>query len=125
MCRFSLIKLLPAFVTAAALTPCTAAERGTVEKYERAQPSLSGQDTDTSRKVRFFANGREYRLRLRLNSRLERWSSGHWHQYAGALEGKDGSWARLAMSDSTLHGVIFDGDDLIAIEPAENGQVTV
>ncbi len=125
MCRFSLIKLLPAFVTAAALTPCTAAERGTVEKYERAQPSISGQDTDTFRKVRFFANGREYRLRLRLNSRLERWSSGHWHQYAGALEGKDGSWARLAMSDSTLHGVIFDGDDLIAIEPAENGQVTV
>jgi hypothetical protein len=125
MNRIRHFKLLPALVVLAApLVPSAAAERGTVEKFERALPIISKRD-DASRDVRFFADGREYRLRLRLNSRLERWSSGHWHQYAGFLEGREHSWARLAMTDATLRGVIFDGSELIAIEPAENGEVTV
>jgi hypothetical protein len=124
--RIGHLRLLPALAAlAAAQMPCAAAEVGTVDKFERAQPIIAKRDGDESRDVRFFANGREYRLRLHLNPRLDQWSSGQWRQYAGSLEGEGKSWARIAIAEKTLRGVIFDGVDLLAIEPAQTGEVTV
>jgi Metallo-peptidase family M12/Domain of unknown function DUF11 len=126
MNRIACFKLLLALAgLGAASVPCAADERGTVDNSERAQPVISKRGDQGSVRVRFFANGRDYRLRLELNPRLERWSTGTWHQYAGSLEGNGKSWARLAIADTALSGVIYDGEELVAVEPAGNGQLTV
>jgi hypothetical protein len=121
--RFESLLLLA--VLGSASVPCAADERGTVDRFERAQPIVSKRANESALRVGFFANGREYHLRLELNPRVERWSTGAWHQYAGVVEGNGKSWARLAVAGSALRGVFYDGHELLAIEPADEGQVTV
>src|SRR4051812_35661578 len=86
----------------AASLPCVADERGTVDRFERAQPTVSRRDGDAALRLSFYANGREYRLRLAPNPRLDRWSVGRWHQYTGAIEGNGRSWARLAVAEGAV-----------------------
>ncbi|HET9865068.1 MAG TPA: M12 family metallo-peptidase, partial [Steroidobacteraceae bacterium] len=74
----------------------------------------------------FFANGREYRLRVEPNRRVQRASTGgHWRQYAGVIEGNDSSWVRLAIAGQALRGVIYDGQQFLAVEPADDGSLMV
>jgi hypothetical protein len=119
------IEVLLALAVLGASSAASAADLGTVDRFERAAPTVSKLGSDSSLHVRFFANGRDYRLRLELNPRLERWSTGPWHQYAGVIEGNARSWARLAIAGAELRGVIYDGQELIAVEPAEQGEVAV
>src|ERR1043165_9046843 len=66
----------------------------------------------------FLALGRDFRLQLAPNPRLARWAAGsRWQQYAGTLDGVSGSWARLAVAGDSWRGVIFDGRELLLVEP--------
>jgi len=126
MYRIGRLELLAALATlGVASVPCASKELESIERSERARPAISALGMEGALRVRFFANGREYHLRLELNRRLDRWSSGAWHQYSGVIEGHQGSWARLAIAGNAIRGVVHDGNELLAMEPAEDGQLTV
>jgi hypothetical protein len=124
--RISRFELLLALgVLAGVYAAAVAGDRGTLDRYERAQVAVSKRAGEAGLRVRLSANGRDYQLRLDVNPRLEAWSRGSWHQYRGVIEGSDRSWARLAIAGEAIRGVLYDGEELLAIEPAEQGQVTV
>ena len=108
-----------------AAVPCVAQQPATIAETERVLPAIIRQGQADGLRVSFFARGRTYHLRLESNPRLERWSRGSWHQYRGAIEGIANSWARLAVAPGAMRGVMYDGQGLIAIEPADDGQLTV
>jgi hypothetical protein len=73
--------------------------------------------------LRFDAFGRRFEMSLRPNGRLmeqARVKAGptSLQLYQGTLDGVAGSWVRLATKGSTLHGMMWDGTQLYAIEPA-------
>jgi hypothetical protein len=84
---------------------------------ERVLPVVSKLEGSGELRVTFAAQGRDFRLELMPNRRLERWSDGQWHHYAGALAGAKGSWARVSLGDGSLRGVLFDGHELLLLEP--------
>jgi hypothetical protein len=118
--RFIALGVLAGMTTAA-----TAGDRGTVARHEQARVTVAARAADGALRMQFFANGRDYHLKLDLNPRLDRWSSGHWRQYTGGIEGNDKSWARLAIADGEIRGVLYDGAELLALEPAAAGELTV
>lgn len=125
------IQLLTVFGLLAATTASAAAgDRGSVDGSGRVQVTVVQVAVVQragvgSLRVGFSANGRDYPLHLDLNPRLEAWSSGHWHQYTGVIEGNGRSWVRVAVAGDAIRGVVYDGEQLLAIEPAEQGQLTV
>lgn len=100
-------------------------ETASPRNAERVQPVLSKLQSRGEMEVKFAAQGRDFHLRLTPNRRLERWSSGQWHHYAGVLQGASGSWARVSVADQALRGVVFDGRELWALEPGEGGSTWV
>lgn len=121
----SLQRLAFLAVLGIAAVPCVSREPATVILSERVRPAIVRQGKESALRVSLAANGRVHHLRLGLNPRLERWSTGSWHQYRGVIEGIGNSWARIAVSHDLIRGVIYDGQDLIAIEPADDGQLVV
>lgn len=93
------------------------AESRPAENAERVRPVVAKLQRAGELQVTFAAQGREFHLLLTPNARLERWSSGQWHHYAGTLGGAKGSWARISLADDALRGVIFDGQELLLLEP--------
>lgn len=65
--------------------------------------------------LRFNALGRSYDLRLEPNSRIKAPISGI-QAYRGEIAGVRGSWARIVIVEGVPRGLIFDGNELIAIE---------
>jgi hypothetical protein len=120
MLRFR-VELLLALAACSALTaaPCLSREGLLVEELARVEASVSKLGTDGLR-VSFEAKDRDYRLRLVPNPRLVRWATGsRWQHYSGVLERVPGSWARLSVAGNSLSGVIFDGQQLLVLEPGE------
>jgi hypothetical protein len=73
--------------------------------------------------LRFDAFGRRFEISLRLNGRLmeqlqAKPGSSSLQLYQGALDGVAGSWVRLARKGAVVHGLMWDGEQLYAIEPA-------
>lgn len=73
--------------------------------------------------LRFDAFGRRFDMALRLNGRLmeqlqAKPGSSSLQLYQGTLDGAAGSWVRLARKGAVLHGMMWDGEQLYAIEPA-------
>jgi hypothetical protein len=97
------------------------AETPSRENAERVLPVISKLQGRGELQVTFAAHGRDFRLALAPNARLERWSNGQWHHYAGRLEGASGSWARVSVAGESLRGVIFDGHELLLLEPGDGG----
>jgi hypothetical protein len=98
--------------------------RGTARNLQGDNDSLAAESSATV--LSFNALGRSYDLQLVDNSRL---LSGDARQvlanniqlYRGHLAGADGSWARITVIDGIPRGVIWDGEQLIAIEgPGDN-----
>ena len=116
-------------VAAAALAPSVAAASdaaGRILYFEplRALPSAT---TAAQRKagaslqqLHFDAFGRRFDLSLGSNERLMASKTEHsqLELYRGSIDGIAGSWVRLATQGDVLHGMIWDGTQLYAIEPA-------
>jgi hypothetical protein len=70
--------------------------------------------------LRFDAFGRRFEISLGSNGRLmeSKPEQSQLALYRGAIEGVDGSWVRLATKGDALHGMMWDGTQLYAIEPA-------
>lgn len=70
--------------------------------------------------LRFDAFGRRFEISLGLNTRLmaSKPQQSSLQLYRGAIDGMPGSWVRLAMKGEAVHGMMWDGSQLYAIEPA-------
>jgi hypothetical protein len=89
----------------------------------RALPAPAGaaqQKTGTSQQLRFDAFGRRFDISLGSNARLMESKPQHsqLELYRGSIDGLAGSWVRLAIKGEVLHGMMWDGTQLYAIEPA-------
>ncbi len=83
----------------------------------------------SAERMSFTAYGRHFDLDVAPNARILRGvssSSSRTVPLAGTVDGLSGSWVRVTRSASGLRGILFDGQDLYAIEPAaEAAAVTV
>ena len=70
--------------------------------------------------LRFDAFGRRFDISLGSNARLMASKPQHsqLELYRGSIDGIAGSWVRLATKGEVLHGMMWDGTELYAIEPA-------
>jgi hypothetical protein len=75
---------------------------------------------DSARQLRFDAFGRRFELSLGSNTRLmaSKPQQSRLELYSGSIDGITGSWVRLATKGDALHGMMWDGAQLYAIEPA-------
>ena len=98
--------------------------RGTAQNSQGDSDSLAAESSATV--LSFNALGRSYDLQLVDNSRLLSGDArsalaNNIQLYRGHLAGADGSWARITVVDGIPRGVIWDGEQLIAIEgPGDN-----
>ena len=118
-------------VAVAALAPSVAAasddERAARILYFeplRALPAAAGagqRKADNSlQQLRFDAFGRRFDISLGSNGRLmaSKPQNSQLELYRGSIDGIAGSWVRLATKGAVLHGMMWDGTQLYAIEPA-------
>lgn len=128
MLRFRRVQLLLALTAVSTLTApvCLSRESPRVEEFARVQATVSKLGTAGRLRVSFEARGRGYRLSLTPNPRLVRWATGsRWQHYAGVLDQEPDSWARLSIAGNSLSGVIFDGQQLLVVEPGEGATAMV
>jgi hypothetical protein len=117
-------------VAVAALAPSVAAANddgrtGRITYFEPLRalptPSSAGQRKAGSpaQHLRFDAFGRRFDISLGSNDRLMLSKPAHsqLELYAGAIDGIAGSWVRLATKGDVVHGMMWDGTQLYAIEP--------
>jgi len=119
-------------VAVAALAPSVAAANddartGRITYFEPlralpAAPSSAQRKAGGSsmQQLRFDAFGRRFDISLGSNDRLMMSKPAHsqLELYSGAIDGIAGSWVRLATKGDVLHGMMWDGTQLYAIEPA-------
>lgn len=69
--------------------------------------------------LRFDAFGRRFDMAVAANDRLmaSKTEQSKLELYRGSLDGVAGSWVRLAKKGDVLHGMMWDGTQLYAIEP--------
>ena len=82
--------------------------------------SSSAQQKSGVQQLRFDAFGRRFEISLGLNTRLmaSKPEQSSLQLYRGSIDGIAGSWVRLATNGDALHGMMWDGTQLYAIEPA-------
>jgi hypothetical protein len=75
--------------------------------------------SNSQRQLHFDAFGRRFDISLGANERLmlSKPENSQLQLYRGSLDGIAGSWVRLATKGDVLHGMIWDGTQLYAIEP--------
>ena len=76
---------------------------------------------DSNSELQFDAYGRRFELRLERNDRLHFMSPTRTPGVTalqGTVAGTRNSWVRITRTPAGLYGMIFDGNDLYAIEPA-------
>ena len=113
------------------MAPAAQAAAISVSHHEPLQRlNLSGVSSNGSQKITaagpvdlsFDALGRSFALQLTPNSRLldvaRDVSGNNVIPYRGKLAGKEESWVRIVMSDGSPSGLIWDGNELFAIERA-------
>lgn len=82
---------------------------------------LSATHGDQRQKLQFNAFGRSFTFNLESHAQLERIAANAGasaHAFRGKLSGNERSWVRLTQTQSGLHGIVWDGVELYAIEPA-------
>jgi hypothetical protein len=118
-------------VAVAILAPCIAAasdgaRAAHISYFEPVHllPSAAGSAEQKSgaglQQLRFDAFGRRFEISLGLNTRLmaSKPEQSSLQLYRGSIDGMPGSWVRLATKGEALHGMMWDGSQLYAIEPA-------
>lgn len=108
----------------AALQIANAAPAYQVLYHERLQitPRVDGQG---QQQLEFDAYGRHFDLDLEPNERIRRGIPANRSDikpYSGTVAGRSGSWVRLTQTRDGWRGVLSDGLDLYAIEPASQLQ---
>jgi hypothetical protein len=99
----------------------TAAPTFKVLYHERLGLTLSGVAANGQQRVSFDAYGRHFDVDLETNDNIARGVPADRpdiEPYRGTVEGQPGSWVRLTRSRDGWRGVVNDGHDLYAIEPA-------
>jgi hypothetical protein len=114
-------------VVVAALAPSVAAANdearaGRITYFEplRALPAAaSAAQRKPGSSLHFDAFGRRFDIALGSNARLMASKPEHsqLQLYSGSIDGIAGSWVRLATNGDVLHGMMWDGTQLYAIEP--------
>jgi hypothetical protein len=124
-CVALLLCLLLAFAgsnrvaSAAGAGPATDTPRGF--RILNQQPLRALRVGADGRALEFEAFGRRFALRLERNERLRFVTSARLpgvEALRGTVEGVAGSWVRLTATSAGYYGMIFDGSDYYAIEPA-------
>ena len=106
--------------------PCASGDARLADGSERVHVAVAKLGTTDGMRVSFAALGRDFRLRLTPNPRLARWAAGsRWHQYTGQLEGVGSSWVRLSVAGESLRGVIYDGRELLLVEPGDGAEMEI
>jgi hypothetical protein len=115
-------------VAVAALAPSIAAASDSAhaariayfEPLDALPASSSAQQKSGVQQLRFDAFGRRFEISLGLNTRLmaSKPEQSSLQLYRGSIDGIAGSWVRLARNGDVLHGMLWDGTQLYAIEPA-------
>lgn len=84
--------------------------------------SSSGEQRKASNSgvMRFNVFGKNYSATLRSNSNIELPANATAEVYKGAIDGRANSWIRLTKIGTELHGLIFDGSEVFAVEPAQS-----
>jgi hypothetical protein len=80
-----------------------------------------GTTRSTSRALRFDAYGRRFNLALVDNDKWTQLSKSRGstaRAYRGELNGRSDSWVRLTQVGTATHGLIWDGEQLYAVAPA-------
>lgn len=117
MFRFVILVLACALLSGTALAAPPVGLR--ILQHE-AMKVLGAQDP-AGRRLSFEAYGRRFDLRLERNDRMRfvdaRRTPGI-EALRGTVEGAPGSWVRLTRTPAGLYGLMSDGQDLYAIEPA-------
>ena len=73
-----------------------------------------------SEHLSFDAYGRRFEVTVAPNERIRRGApaTSTAMPMQGTVDGLAGSWVRITRSASGLHGMVFDGHDVYAVEPA-------
>jgi hypothetical protein len=99
----------------------TAAPTFKILYHERLGLTLSGIAANGQQRVSFDAYGRHFDVDLETNDNIAQGVPADRPDikpYRGTVEGQPGSWVRLTRSRDGWRGVVNDGHDLYAIEPA-------
>ena len=105
----------------------TAAPTFKVLSHERLGLTLSDATVNGQQRVSFDAYGRHFDIDLETNDNIARGVPADRPDikpYRGTVAGQPGSWVRLTRSRDGWRGVVHDGHDLYAIEPAREMQQT-
>jgi hypothetical protein len=105
----------------------TAAPTFKVLSHERLGLTLSDTAVNGQQRVSFDAYGRHFDIDLETNDNIARGVPADRPDikpYRGTVTGQPGSWVRLTRSRDGWRGVVNDGHDLYAIEPAREMQQT-
>ena len=105
----------------------TAAPTFKILYHERLGLTLSGSAGNGQQRVSFDAYGRHFDVDLETNDNIARGVPADRpdiRPYRGTVEGQAGSWVRLTRSRDGWRGVVNDGHDLYAIEPANEMKQT-
>jgi hypothetical protein len=125
-----LLRSIAAFSFAVIASSAFAAEPGDTqilyfEPLHLASPASTQQKATQSRELQFDAYGRRFVVPLQTNEKLSpllQSKSGiaPVQLYKGDVNGIPGSWARVAIADGQLRGMLWDGSELYVIEPVAN-----
>ena len=105
----------------------TAAPTFKVLSHERLGLTLTDTGVNGQQRVSFDAYGRHFDIDLETNDNIARGVPADRPDikpYRGTVAGQSGSWARLTRSRDGWRGVVADGHDLYAIEPANEMKQT-
>ncbi|HYM36519.1 MAG TPA: M12 family metallo-peptidase [Steroidobacteraceae bacterium] len=87
-----------------------------VDFKSRAASATSPAATATT--MRFTAFGKSYLANLEVNTRISP-AAMRAQPFLGTIDGRENSWVRITRNGDEVHGLLFDGTDLLAIEPAK------
>jgi hypothetical protein len=103
-----------------AFSDVTAAPAFRILYHEAIRPQLQ-QVSGHTRSMTFEAYGRRFNLALQPNNAIRRAipaGRSDIEPLSGQLEGQPGSWVRMTYTRTGWHGMVSDGQELYAIEPA-------
>jgi hypothetical protein len=112
-----------ALLAATMWSSLSSAAAGLISQHsEDLRPVFTRASKSGAMKLDFAAFGRDFRLQLSSNRRLERLAAGSSVQlYKGTLDGAPGSWARISVHDGLPRGMVWDGRELFIVDAAPEG----
>jgi uncharacterized repeat protein (TIGR01451 family) len=87
--------------------------------FKSAQPQAANKTNHNQTTLRFAAFGKSFIANLEPNTRVTIPPGSHAQPLRGVLDGHENSWVRITRNGDVVHGLMFDGVELLAIEPAK------